>query len=82
MIINGKNVIKIIIVLQRAHQIYMEVRKTALEDGDGLGNQVCVAVNLAPLAGQTPACPSSDIPGRPRHTNLDEIIRREASLLG
>jgi hypothetical protein len=38
MISNGKNVIKIITVLQRAHQIYMEVRKTPLWDGDGLGN--------------------------------------------
>jgi hypothetical protein len=68
MINNGKNVIKIITVLQRAHQIYMEVRKTPLWDGDGLGNQACVAVNLAPLA---QAVMSLE---RPRHTNLDEII--------
>jgi hypothetical protein len=33
------NVMKIITVLQRAHQIYMEVRKTLLWDGDGLGTR-------------------------------------------
>jgi hypothetical protein len=42
-----------ITVLQRAYQINMEVRKTPLEYGDRLGDQVCVAVDLAPLAGQT-----------------------------
>ncbi len=54
MINNSKNVIKIITVLQRAHQINMKVRKTPLWDGDGVGGQGCVAVDLAPLAGQTP----------------------------
>ncbi len=35
----------------------MEVRKTPLGDGDELGDQARVAVDLAPLAGQTPAGP-------------------------
>jgi hypothetical protein len=39
------------------------VRETSLRDGDGLGNQACVAVELAPLAGQTPAGPGGDIAG-------------------
>jgi hypothetical protein len=56
----------------------MEVRKTPLWDGDGLGGQVCVAVNLAPLAGQTPAGPGGDIAGKT--TPHNEIIQREASL--
>jgi hypothetical protein len=43
----------------------MVVRKTPLGDGDGLGGQVCVAVDLAPLAGQTPAGPGSDVAGQP-----------------
>jgi hypothetical protein len=43
---NGKNIIKIITVLQWAHQINMQVRKTLLGDGDG--DQTCVAVDLAP----------------------------------
>ncbi len=60
----------------------MQVRKTPLWDGDGEGGQACVAVDLAPLAGQTPAGPGGDVAGHPRHTNLDEIIRREASLPG
>jgi hypothetical protein len=64
MINNSKNVIKIITVLQRAHQIYMEVRKTSLWDGDGVGGQSCVAMNLDPLAGQTPAGPGSDVAGK------------------
>jgi hypothetical protein len=42
----------------------MEVRKTPLQHGDGLGGQVCVAVNLAQLAGQTPAGPGSDVTGK------------------
>ncbi len=41
----------------------MKVRKTSLRDGDGLGNQSCVAVDLAPLAGQTPAGPGGDVAG-------------------
>jgi hypothetical protein len=40
------------------------MRKTSLRDGDGLGNQACVAVNLAPLAGQTPAGPGGDVAGK------------------
>jgi hypothetical protein len=56
--------IKIVTVLQRAHQTYMEVRKTPLRNGDGLGNQVCMIVNLAPLAGQTPAGPGGDVAGK------------------
>ncbi len=42
----------------------MEVRKTSLRDGDGLGNQVSVAVDLAPLAGQTPTGPGGDVAGK------------------
>ncbi len=42
----------------------MKVRKTSLRDGDGLGGQACVAVDLAPLAGQTPAGPGGDIAGK------------------
>jgi hypothetical protein len=61
MINNSKNVIKIITVLQRAHQINMEVRKMPLGDGDELGDQGCVAVDLALLAGQTLAGPGGDI---------------------
>jgi hypothetical protein len=40
------------------------MRKTPLRDGDGEGDQACVAVNLAPLAGQTPVGPGSDIAGK------------------
>jgi hypothetical protein len=39
----------------------MEERKKALRDVDGLGGQACVAVDLASLAGQTPAGPGSDV---------------------
>ncbi len=60
--------------MQRAHQIKMKVRKTLLRDGDGLGGQVCVAVDLAPLAGQTAAAQAVMFLESPRHTNLDEII--------
>jgi hypothetical protein len=42
----------------------MEVRKILLGDGDGLGDQACVAVDLAPLAGQTPAGPGGDVTGK------------------
>jgi hypothetical protein len=42
----------------------MEVRKTSLGDGDGLGDKAYVVVDLAPLAGQTPAGPGSDIAGK------------------
>ncbi len=42
----------------------MQMGKTSLPDGDGLGNQACVAVNLAPLAGQIPAGPGSDVAGK------------------
>ncbi len=42
----------------------MEVRKTSLRDGDGLGNQACVAVDLALLVGQTPAGPGGDVAGK------------------
>jgi hypothetical protein len=61
---NGKNIIKIVTILQWAHQIHMEVRKTPLRDGDGLGGQACMVVDLAPLAGQTPAGPGSDVAGK------------------
>jgi hypothetical protein len=39
---NSENIIIIVTILEWAHQIHME---------DGLGGQVCVAVDLAPLAG-------------------------------
>jgi hypothetical protein len=61
----------------------MKVRTTSLRDGDGLGGQARVAVDLALLAGQTPGGPGAVMSlESPRHTNLDEIIRREASLPG
>ncbi len=41
----------------------MKVRKTSLRDGDGLGGQARVAVDLAPLAGQTPVGPGGDVAG-------------------
>jgi hypothetical protein len=41
----------------------MDVRKTSLWDEDGLGGQVCVAVDLALLAGQTLAGPGGDVAG-------------------
>ncbi len=52
----------------------MKVRKMSLRDGDGLGGQACVAVDLAPLAGQTPAGPGGDVAGKtephkPRRNN-------------
>ncbi len=40
----------------------MEVRKTPFGDGDGEGDQACVAVDLAPLSGQTP--PDGDVAGK------------------
>jgi hypothetical protein len=39
-----------------------------------VGGLACVAEDLAPLAGQTPAGPGGDSLDNPRHTNLDEII--------
>jgi hypothetical protein len=36
----------------------------SLRDGDGLGCQVCVAVDLAPLADQTTAGPGGDVAGK------------------
>ncbi len=33
-------------------------------DGDGEGDQACVAVNLAPLAGQAPVGPGGDVAGK------------------
>jgi hypothetical protein len=40
------------------------MRKTPLRDGDGEGDQACVVVDLAPLAGQTPVDPGGDIAGK------------------
>jgi hypothetical protein len=40
------------------------MRKTPLRDGDGEGDQACVAVDLAPLAGQTPAGSGGDVAGK------------------
>ncbi len=40
------------------------MRKMLLRDGDGEGDQACVVVDLALLAGQTPAGPGSDIAGK------------------
>jgi Mrp family chromosome partitioning ATPase len=56
-----------------AHQINIEVRKTSLWDGDGLGGLACVVVDLAPLTGQTQAQAVTSLES-PRHKNLDEII--------
>ncbi len=42
----------------------MEVRKTLLGDGDGEWDQACVAVDLAPMAGRTPAGPGGDVAGK------------------
>jgi hypothetical protein len=42
----------------------MEVRKTPFGDGDWEGDQACVAVELAPLSGQTPAGPGGDVAGK------------------
>ncbi len=52
----------------------MQVRKTPLRDGDVEGDQACVAVDLAQLAGQTPTGPAGDIaekttPHKPRWNN-------------
>jgi hypothetical protein len=58
------------------------MRKTPLQDGDGLGGQACVPADLAPLAGQTLAGPGGDLLDNPHHTNLDEIMQWEASLPG
>jgi hypothetical protein len=41
----------------------MKVRKMLLWDGDGLGGQACVAVDLAPLAGLTLAGMGGDVGG-------------------
>jgi hypothetical protein len=81
MVKNSKNIIKIVTVLQRVHQIYMEVRKTPLQDGDGLGGQACVAVNLAPLVGQTPVGPGGDIAWKVRATQtwMKQYDERQAS---
>jgi hypothetical protein len=43
--------------------MHMQVRKMPLRDGDGLGGQVCVVVNLAPVAGQAPVGPGGDVAG-------------------
>ncbi len=40
------------------------MRKTPLQDEDGEGDQAYVAVDLAPLAGQTPAGPGGDVAGK------------------
>jgi hypothetical protein len=52
----------------------MEVRKTPLWDGDGLGGQAHVAVDLAPLADQTPAGPGGDVNGKSVN-NIVEMIK-------
>ncbi len=52
----------------------MKVRKTQLRIRDRLGGQACVAVDLAPLAGQTPVAQVVMSLECPRHTYLDEII--------
>jgi hypothetical protein len=50
--------------MQWAHQINMQVTKTPLRDGDGEGDQASVAVDPAPLAGQTPASTGGDVAGK------------------
>jgi hypothetical protein len=42
----------------------MEVRKTPLGDGDELRDLACVAMDLAPLADQTPPGPGGDVAGK------------------
>ncbi len=44
---SSKNIIKIITVLRRAHQINKEVRKMPLGDGDGLGSSQALSTCLA-----------------------------------
>jgi hypothetical protein len=58
------------------------VRKTSLQDGDGLGGQACVAVDQPCWQARILAGPDGDVLDNARHTNLDEIIQREASLPG
>jgi hypothetical protein len=41
-----------------------------------------VAVDLVPLAGQTPAGPAGDLVGKTAPHKLDEIIQQEVSLPG
>jgi hypothetical protein len=41
----------------------MEVRIMSLRDGDGLGGQASVAVDLAPLASQSLPGPGGDVAG-------------------
>jgi hypothetical protein len=60
---NGENIIEIITILQWAQQIHMKVRKTPLWDGEGLGGQACMAVDLGPLAGQALTGPGGDVAG-------------------
>jgi hypothetical protein len=57
----------------------MQVRKTLLGVGDGLGDQACVAVDLAPPAGQTPTGPAGDIAGKtaPHKPRLNNTTRGE-----
>jgi hypothetical protein len=42
----------------------MKVTKTSLRDEDGLGDQACVVVDLALLAGQTLTGPGGDVTGK------------------
>ncbi len=45
---DSKTIIKTVTVLQRSHQINIEVRKTLVWDGDGLGGQAGVAGGSCP----------------------------------
>ncbi len=68
--------------MQRAHQIYMKVRKTPLWDRDGLGARRVWQWILPLWQARHPRAQAVTSLERPRHTNLDEIIQWEASLPG
>jgi hypothetical protein len=60
----------------------MLVRKTPLTDGDGERDQVCVGWILPCWQARHPWAQLVTSLERSHHTNLDEIIQREASLPG
>jgi hypothetical protein len=54
--------------------MHMQVTKMPLRDGDGLGGQVCVVVNLARWQARHPWVQVVMSLDNLRHINLDEII--------